>query len=233
MYCVYCYDDVSTINKIYLNKTLWRGYSYSSQPYILWTSMYHPICYNQWFLLLFNIQLMMTSSNGNIFRVTGPLCGEFTGPRWIPRMKASDAELWCFLWSAPWINGCLNNGEAGESHYDVTVMYILKMDIYIYVTHEKVCFIFYVLILPFTPLNDCVIWKITGVKQFWHQLYINIFVIDMFKVWPYSILVLLFWVGKFKTGRWIHVSKRPLLSFRVDALVLTEATVSYEILWVL
>ena len=35
----------------------------------------------------------MTSSNGNIFRVTGHLCGEFTGPRWIPRTKASDAEL--------------------------------------------------------------------------------------------------------------------------------------------
>ena len=43
---------------------------------------------------------MMTSSNGNIFRVTGPLCGESTGHRWIPRTKASDAELWCFLWSA-------------------------------------------------------------------------------------------------------------------------------------
>ena len=43
---------------------------------------------------------MMTSSNGNIFRVTGYLCGEFTGPRWIPHTKASDAELWCFLWSA-------------------------------------------------------------------------------------------------------------------------------------
>ena len=43
---------------------------------------------------------MMTSSNGNIFRVTGPLCGEITGPRWIPHTKASDAELWCFLWSA-------------------------------------------------------------------------------------------------------------------------------------
>ena len=26
-------------------------------------------------------QFMMTSSNGDIFRVTGPLCGEFTGPR--------------------------------------------------------------------------------------------------------------------------------------------------------
>ena len=44
---------------------------------------------------------MMTSSNGNVFRVTGPLCGEFTGPRWIPHTKTSDAELWYFLWSAP------------------------------------------------------------------------------------------------------------------------------------
>ena len=44
---------------------------------------------------------MITSSDGNIFRVTGHLCGEFTGHRWIPCTKASDAELWCFLWSAP------------------------------------------------------------------------------------------------------------------------------------
>ena len=41
---------------------------------------------------------MMTSSkNGNIFRVNGHLCGEFTGHRWIPSTKASDAELWCFF----------------------------------------------------------------------------------------------------------------------------------------
>ena len=44
---------------------------------------------------------MMASSNGNIFRVTGPLCGKFTGHRWIPLTKAGDAELWCILWSAP------------------------------------------------------------------------------------------------------------------------------------
>ena len=44
---------------------------------------------------------MMTSSNGNIFRVTGPLCRKFTGHRGIPLTKASDAELWYFLWSAP------------------------------------------------------------------------------------------------------------------------------------
>ena len=44
---------------------------------------------------------MVTSSNGNIFRVTGHWGREFTGHRWISRTKASDAEIWCFLWSAP------------------------------------------------------------------------------------------------------------------------------------
>ena len=42
--------------------------------------------------------VMMTSSNGDIFRVTGHLRGEFTGHRWNPRTKASDAELWCFFY---------------------------------------------------------------------------------------------------------------------------------------
>ena len=73
----------------------------------------------------------MTSPNGNIFLVTGPLCGEFTGHRWIPRTKASDAELWCFLWSAPWINGWVNNCENGDlrrhsAHYDVIVMSLVS-----------------------------------------------------------------------------------------------------------
>ena len=95
---------------------------------------------------------MMTSSNGNIFRVTGPLCGEFAGHRWIPLTKASDAELWCFL-SVPeqtvtskfptqrpvtWsfdvfldlrLNRQLSNGAAGDlrryrAHYDVIVIKI-------------------------------------------------------------------------------------------------------------
>ena len=44
----------------------------------------------------------------------------FVRSRWIPHTKASDAELWCFLWSA-------HNGEAGDlrrhrGHYDVIVM---------------------------------------------------------------------------------------------------------------
>ena len=44
---------------------------------------------------------MMTSSNGSIFLVTGSLLGESTSHRWIPLTKLSDAELWCFIWSAP------------------------------------------------------------------------------------------------------------------------------------
>ena len=48
---------------------------------------YREICYMD------PKRLMMTSLNGNIFRVTGSLCGELTGHRWIPLTKASDAEL--------------------------------------------------------------------------------------------------------------------------------------------
>ena len=58
-----------------------------------------PLQAQRWYSIIISCN-MMTSSNGNIFRVTGHLCGEFTGPRWIPHTKASDAELWCFLWSA-------------------------------------------------------------------------------------------------------------------------------------
>ena len=33
------------------------------------------------------VTCMMTSSNGNIFRVTAHLCGQFTGPRWFPAQR--------------------------------------------------------------------------------------------------------------------------------------------------
>ena len=47
--------------------------------------------------------------------------------RWIPRLKASDAYLWCFLWSAPWINGWVQNRNADDfrrhrSHHEGIVM---------------------------------------------------------------------------------------------------------------
>ena len=73
------------------------------------------------------------------FPLTGPLCGEFTGHRWIPLTKASDAELWCFRWSAPWINSWVNNREAGDlrrhrTHYDAIVMSA-------FIWHKRECII--------------------------------------------------------------------------------------------
>ena len=68
--------------------------------------------------------LMMTSSNGNIFRVTGHLCAEFTGNS--PH-KGQWRRALMFSLISVWINGWVNNGEAGDlrryrTHYDVTVM---------------------------------------------------------------------------------------------------------------
>ena len=45
---------------------------------------------------------MMTSSNGNIFRVTDPLCREFTGDRWIPLTKASSSIGYFFRSPLRW-----------------------------------------------------------------------------------------------------------------------------------
>ena len=68
----------------------------------------------------------MTSSNGNIFRVTGPLYGEFTGPGEFPAQRPVTRRFDVFLiWAR--INGWENNREAGDlrrhrGHYDVNVM---------------------------------------------------------------------------------------------------------------
>ena len=90
--------------------------------------------------------ITMTSLNVIIFRVAGHLCGEFPGPRWIPRTKASDAELWCFSLVCVWINGRVNNREAGDlrryrAHYGVIVM-IQHSTVLLQLppTHEMLCF---------------------------------------------------------------------------------------------
>ena len=59
-----------------------------------------PRSLGDWDAIL-KMHFSMMTSNGNIFRVTGPLCGEFTGHRGITLTKTSDAGLWCFLWFAP------------------------------------------------------------------------------------------------------------------------------------
>ena len=68
----------------------------------------------------------MTSSNGNIFRVTGPLCGEFTGPGEFPAQRPVTRSFDVFFDLRP--NKRLSyNREASDlrryhGHYDVIVM---------------------------------------------------------------------------------------------------------------
>ena len=66
----------------------------------------------------------MTSSNRNILRVTGHLCG----------------ELLCFL--CVWINGKVNNREAGDliryrAHYDVIALYVLNGDYELWQSNQQ------------------------------------------------------------------------------------------------
>ena len=56
---------------------------------------------------------MMTTSNGNIFRVTGHLCGEFTGRRWIPPHKGQWRGAWMCSLIFAWTNGWINNQPWG------------------------------------------------------------------------------------------------------------------------
>ena len=70
---------------------------------------------------------MMTSSKGNIFRFTGPLCREFTGHRWIPLPKGQWLRALMFSLICVLKNSWVNNHEAGDlrrhrAHYDVIVM---------------------------------------------------------------------------------------------------------------
>ena len=69
--------------------------------------------------------IMTTPWNGNIFRVTWPWCGEFTGQWRFPLTKASDAELWYF--SLRLKKAWANNRDGGDfgrhrAHYDATVI---------------------------------------------------------------------------------------------------------------
>ena len=72
------------------------------------------------------LSFMMTSPNGNIFRVTGPLCGEFTASGEFHAQRPVTQSFDVFF-DLRLKNDWVNNREAGDlrryrGHYDVTVM---------------------------------------------------------------------------------------------------------------
>ena len=72
---------------------MFRSLPYFHSNKLTGITCYYHIYYSDvtWGSLRFNSPttrlIMMTSSNGNIFRVTGPLCGEFTGPAEFPTQR--------------------------------------------------------------------------------------------------------------------------------------------------
>ena len=80
-------------------------------------------------------QNMITSSNGNIFRVTSPLCGEFTGQRWIPLPRGQWRGALMFSSICTWTHGWGNNRDAGDlrrhwAQCDVTVTVTLRVQLW-------------------------------------------------------------------------------------------------------
>ena len=114
--------DILSLCKIDRNSFFWVLLKMTQHKFRLWLGAVR--------------KYMMTSSNENIFRVTGHLCGEFTGPQWILRTKGQWRGALMFSLICAWINRWVNNREAGDlrryrPHYYVIVMTWSSGDLHI------------------------------------------------------------------------------------------------------
>ena len=108
----------------------WRKYAQGPEQPPLWSN--HDGCtinlvtqHRSTFYILHQ-QYMMTSSNGNFFRVTGLLCGNSPVTIEFPSQSQWRGAL-IFSLICAWINRWVNNREAGDmrrhrGHFDVIVM---------------------------------------------------------------------------------------------------------------
>ena len=90
------------------------------QLIILFICHWHTVCIS--YRVISSRYIMMTSSNGNIFRVTDPLWSPVNSPH---KGKWRGASMFSSI--CVWISGWVNNGDAGElrhhrAHYDAIVM---------------------------------------------------------------------------------------------------------------
>ena len=100
-------------------------------PKILWNVITYPCprYLSDWKILNLNIASLRHDDVNKwyIFRITGPLFGEFTGDRWIPLTKVQWRGALMFSLICARANGCANNRDTGDlkchrGHYDVTVI---------------------------------------------------------------------------------------------------------------
>ena len=149
---------------------------------------------------------MMTSSNGNIFRVNGHLCGEFTGPWWIPHTRpvTRSFDVYFDLRSNKRLSKqSWNNHEVGDlrdhrAHSDVIVM--STDEIYVWVYFDLlVCHLFSIKQLPEPKLVYCQIYTNGhifewSVIQNWYSIHLSAFflVYHLFSIKPQSETILVY-----------------------------------------
>ena len=108
-------DTFQNIRKKYNNSSL--GYAELFPGSLLWynhwdvlfawhqrrtnTTVWRHVTWGSFYEMFMSSCLKSCKNSIILFRITGLLCREFTGHRWIPHTKASDEGIWCFLWSAP------------------------------------------------------------------------------------------------------------------------------------
>ena len=99
---------------------------------------------------------IMSSSNRNLFRVTGQLWGD----RWIPLKKASDAGLWCFLKLR--LNKRWNTqSRRHRAHYVVNVIK------WYYMCLKNKWFSRYHIIVHTSQFNQTKRWVLFHLAQYW------------------------------------------------------------------
>ena len=88
------HDDVIKWKALHITSPLWEETidhrSVTVSNALLWCFLRWTSCWEKtapWLSCDTHFINMMTSSNGNIFRVTGHLCGEFTGPGEFPAQR--------------------------------------------------------------------------------------------------------------------------------------------------
>ena len=79
-----CFSRQGNETSFYILTSMWQ---ISSDPVNRYPSLFSKGCRGLRHRVCSIDSYMMTSSNGYIFRVTGHLCGEFTGQRWIPAQR--------------------------------------------------------------------------------------------------------------------------------------------------
>ena len=112
-------------NSLWWSESVILGFYYKQKISHL-RSRYHEVWYNM-NDIAHGTAIMMTSSNGNIFCVTGHLCGEFPATGAFPAQRLEWRGALMFSLICVWINGWENNRKAGDlrryrAHYDVIVM---------------------------------------------------------------------------------------------------------------